>query len=127
MSFDIYLQDFSDTPADRSETVGQRILAPVLDPDGENIVTADGSAAVYGAREVPLHGLMFNHIAGELAWDVIFAAAAAGDWVVMPVGGPLCIARQELADSVPDELKDEGIVLVRSGKELREAATVDTW
>lgn len=70
---------------------------------------------------------MFNHIEGERAWDVVFAAAAAGDWVIMPVGGPLCIVRQEQADSVPDELKDGGLVLVRSGKELRDAATVDAW
>jgi hypothetical protein len=125
MSFDIYLQDFSDAPADRSESVGQRVLAPLLDADGENVVTADGSVAVYGASEVPLDGLMFNHIEGDLAWDVIFDAAVAGSWVIMPVGGPLCIVSEEHADSVPEELKDDGLVLVHSGKELRDAATVD--
>jgi hypothetical protein len=123
VSFDIYLQDFSDAPADRSETVGQRLLAPLLDARGENLVTADGSAAVYGASEVPLDGLMFNHIEGELAWNVIFDAAVAGDWVIMSAGGPLCIVTERQADSVPEELEDDGVVLVRSGRELREAVT----
>ncbi|KQZ10745.1 hypothetical protein ASD23_00825 [Agromyces sp. Root1464] len=125
MSFDVYLQDFSDAAADRSESVGQQVLAPLLDAGGENVMTADGSAAVYGARDVPLDGLMFNHIEGDLAWDVIFDAAVAGSWVIMPVGGPLCIVREEQTDSVPEELKDDGLVLVRSGKELRDAITVD--
>ncbi|MGH3704123.1 MAG: hypothetical protein ACRDT9_05790 [Agromyces sp.] len=123
MSFDVYLQDFSDAPADRSESVGQRILAPLLDTAGENIVTADGSAAVYGAGEVPLDALMFNHIAGESAWNVIFDAAVAGGWVIMPLGGPLCIVTEEHADLVPQELQGEGLVIVRSGKELLAAAT----
>ncbi|MCD2441836.1 hypothetical protein LQ757_06035, partial [Agromyces sp. SYSU K20354] len=124
MSFDVFLQDFSDTPADRSESVG-RVLRPLFDADGWNVVTADGSAAVFGASDVPLDGLMFNHIAGELAWDVIFDAAVAGDWVIMPVGGPVCIVTEQQADSIPEELQDVGLVLVRSGKDLRHAATAD--
>lgn len=126
MSFDIYLQDFSDDPADRSASVGRSVLAPLLDADGENIVTADGSAAVYGATDVPQEGLMFNHVDGDLAWDVIFDAAVAGDWVIMPVGVPVCIVRDEQRRAVPDELKDVGIVLVRSGRELREVVTSAT-
>jgi hypothetical protein len=127
VSFDVYLQDFLNVPADRSESVGQRVLAPLLDARGENVVTADGSAAVYGASDVPLDGLMFNHIDGDLAWDVIFDAAVAGDWVILPVGGPVCTVREEQADTVPEELKTDGLVLVRTGTELRIAATsVDT-
>lgn len=123
VSFDVFLQGFCDVPADRSESVGQRVLAPLLDACGENVVTADGSAAVYGARDVPLDGLMFNHIEGDLAWEVIFAAAVAGDWAIMPVGGPVCIVREEQYDSVPEELRADGLVLVRTGTELRVAAT----
>jgi len=125
MSFDVYLQDFADKPADRSASVGRRVLAPLLDAGAENILTADGSAAVYGASDAPLEGLMFNHIEGDRAWDVIFDAAVVGDWVIMPVGAPLCIVREEQRNSVPDELEDEGIVLVRSGSELRDAATAN--
>jgi hypothetical protein len=75
VSFDIYLQDFSDAPADRSGSVGIGLLAPLLGARGENVVTADGGAAVYGANEVPLRGLMFNHVEGDLVWDVIYDAA----------------------------------------------------
>ena len=125
VSFDIYLQDFSDAPADRTELVGVGLLAPLLDATGENVVTADGGAAVYGADEVPLQGLMFNHVEGDLVWDVIYDAAVAGDWVVMPVDGPLSIVAERQAVSIPDELRELGVILVRSGRELRDAATLD--
>ncbi|MGN6759770.1 MAG: hypothetical protein ACTHJI_00370 [Leifsonia sp.] len=123
MSFDVYLQDFLTDPADRTESVGRRVLAPLLDARRENVVTADGSAAVYGASDVPLDGLMFNHIDGDLAWNVIYDAAVAGDWVIMPIGGPVCIVREEQADTVPEDLKADGLVLVGTGTELRVAAT----
>jgi hydrogenase maturation factor len=123
MSFDVYLQDFSDDPADRSESVGRDVLGPLLDHSSESIVTPDGSAAVYGATDAPLTGVMFNHIDRDLAWQVIFDAAVAGDWIIMPIGAPICIVRDEQATSVHDDLKDEGIVLVRSGAELRQAAS----
>lgn len=122
MSFDIFLQSFSEVPEDRSQTVGKLVLAPVLDAEGANVVTSDGSAAVYGAGDVPLVGLMFNHIAGDLVWDVVFDAAVTGDWVIMPVGGPLCLVRQEQAASLPDDLKGTPCVIVRSGKELHDVA-----
>jgi hypothetical protein len=97
----------------------------LLDACRENVVTADGAAAAYGASDVPLDGLMFNHVAGELAWDVIFDAAVAGDWMILPVGGPVCTVRDEQADTVPEELKADGLVLVRTGTELRNT-TVST-
>ncbi len=121
MSFEVYLQDFSDAPADRSVAVGQRMLAPLLDAQRASIATADGSADVYGADEVPLHSLMFDHIDGDLAWDVVFDAAVAGDWVVLPVGCRVCIVDDAHADSIPAELRDVGHTLVRSGSELRAA------
>lgn len=125
VSFDIYLQDFSDAPADRTEFVGMGLLAPLLDATGANVVTADGGAAVYGANEVPLPWLMFNRVEGDLAWDVIYDAAVSGDWVVMPVGGPLSIVAEQQVDSIPEELRELGVILVRSGRELRDAATLD--
>ena len=125
MSFDIYLQDFSDVPADRTELVRVRVLAPLLDETGENVVTADGGAVVYGANEAPLQGLMFNHIEGDLAWDTIYDAAVAGEWVIMPVDGPLSIVAERQANSIPEELRELGVILVRSGRELRDAATLN--
>ncbi|MFB6611093.1 hypothetical protein ACFCVO_12270 [Agromyces sp. NPDC056379] len=125
MSFDVYLQDFSDAPADRSVSVGKLVLGPMLDTGGARVVTADGSADVYGASEMPLHSLMFTRIAGELAWNVIFDAAVAGDWVVLPIGGRVCIVRDDQAASIPEDLAVDGHVLVSSGRELRAAATED--
>lgn len=122
VSFDVYLQDFLDEHPDRSESVGQCIIAPLLDARGQNI-TADGSAAVHGAGDVPLNGLMFNHIDGELAWDVVVQAAVEGEWVIMPIGGSVCVVRKEDVDTLPEELHTVGVVHVRSGAELRRAVT----
>lgn len=122
MSFDIFLQDFADDPSDRRDDV-TRILGPLLDSDEHNLTTGDGSAAVYGLDESPMNGLMFNRVDGDEAWQVIFATAVAADWVVMPVGGPICIVSEDQRSSVPEELADADIVLVNSGVELRAAAT----
>ncbi|HEY1106296.1 hypothetical protein MUN74_04450 [Agromyces endophyticus] len=117
MSFEIYLQDFADTPRDRRDAVGP-LLRSFTDESGENIRTADGMAAVYGADDDPLTGLMLNHVEGELVWQVIFDLAVAGDWVIMPVGCPVCVVSEAQADSVPPELHDNGVVLVDSGSRL---------
>jgi hypothetical protein len=122
VSFDIFLQDFADDPSDRRDEV-MRILGPLLDSDEHNLTTGDGSAGVYGLDESPMNGLMFNHVDGDEAWQVIFDTAAAADWVVMPVGGPVCIVSETQRPSVPDDLTDAAIVLVHSGDELRAAAT----
>jgi hypothetical protein len=43
----------------------------------------------------------------------------------MPVGGPLSVVAERHADFIPDELRELGVILVRSGRELRDAATLD--
>lgn len=122
VSFDIFLQDFADEPSDRRDEV-MRILGPLLDSDMSNLTTGDGSAAVYGLESSEVNGLMFNHVDGDEAWQVIFDTAVAADWVVMPAGGPVCIVTEAQRSSVPEDLADEEIVLVNSGVELRAAAT----
>jgi len=122
MSLDLFLQDFSDTPRDRRALV-EATLAPLLDARRENIITDDGSAAIFGASDVPLEGLMFNHIDGALAWEAIFRVAAAGDWAVLPVGGAVCVPSPHLVGTIPIELADEGVVVVTSDAELRSAIT----
>jgi hypothetical protein len=122
VSFDIFLQDFADEPSDRRDEV-MRILGPLLDSDMSNLTTGDGSAAVYGFESSEVNGLMLNHVAGDEAWQVIFDTAVAADWVVMPVGGPVCIVSEDQRSSVPEDLEDGAIVLIRSGDELRAAAT----
>lgn len=123
MSFDVFLQDFADVPRDRSVTIGQRVLEPLLDASRRNIVTGDGSAAVHFTDNGPLYGIMFNHIDGDAAWDVIYEIAVAGDWVILPVGGPVCVVADEHVVAVPPEARATGVVVVGSGQELRRAAT----
>lgn len=43
----------------------------------------------------------------------------------MPIEGPLSIVAEPQANSIPDELRELGVILVRSGRELRDAATLD--
>ncbi|WP_092555718.1 hypothetical protein [Herbiconiux ginsengi] len=96
-------------------------LAPLLDAQQANILTDDGSAAVFGVNDVPLESLMFNHIHGDQAWDAIYRVAATGEWAVLPVGGPVCVPSQRLLESIPLELAEAGLVVVTSGAELRAA------
>jgi len=117
VSFDIFLQDFAETPEDRSSEVLQ-VLSPLMQESGQQITTSDGEADVYGASDLPLTGLMFTHIAGEAAWDVIFQVALAAGWVVMPVGFPVLVPEARLVDSIPAELRDMGIDVVGSGADI---------
>lgn len=83
------------------------------------IQTDDGTADVYGV-DTPDRGLMFNHVGGRTAWDVIYAVADAAGFVVMPVGcGTLLVdeaTRRELPDGIP-----EPVVPIRSGADILSA------
>lgn len=124
MSWDIFLQDFSDPPVDKSETV-RRVLGPHLDSSRSRVTTADGEADVYGLDDEVVNGLMFNHVSGEAAWDLMYELAVAADWVVMPIGGPICIVSEEQRATIHDDLADEPVVLVHSGTVLLAAATTE--
>jgi hypothetical protein len=64
--------------------------------------------------------LMINHASGELIWQVMVDVARAAGFVIMPVGCPVCVAREEMIEDLPGELQD-GAVVVRSGVELLKA------
>ena len=118
MSFDIFLQAFDggsllDTAAILEE------LAPYLKPNLETLRTDDGEADVYGLDNDPIRHLMFNHVGGRIAWDIIFSLAQRCGWVIMPVDCPICLTHRDQLSSVPTELLDEfPVVVVRSGSEL---------
>jgi hypothetical protein len=120
VSFDIYLQDFSDEPEDRSHVVGA-LLSPLLDDLGQRVRTVDGSASVYGASDSPLHGLMFNHVEGESAWDLIYDVAVASHWAIMPVGCPICLVDDGLIGLLPSDLLEDGYVVVHDGADILSA------
>jgi hypothetical protein len=109
VSFDIFLQNFVESSTDRSGLV-RAILGPILSTSGIEFTTADGSAAVYG--------LMFNNVDGETAWDVIYAVAVAGEWVVMPVGCPVCVISDDQIVTLPEGLDDPAPIRVSSGAEI---------
>lgn len=117
MSFDIFLQDFSAESADRSAVIDP-IVAALVDSSGPRIVTSDGTADVYGLAESPVIGLMFNHVDGDAALDVIYEIALAAKWVVMPVGCAVCVPSEEIVDSIPEDLREMGFELVRSGADI---------
>jgi len=122
VSFDIFLQDFSDDAPDRSREI-RGVIAPFLDDSAQNVITADGSAAIFGLDTAPLTGVMINDVTGDLVWQVIFEAVVAANWTLMPVGCPVCIVDESQRATVPDEAADEGVTLVRSGSELKHVVT----
>lgn len=122
VSFDIYLQGFSDQASDRREQVLQ-VLAPLLDASHERILTRDGSAAIFGLEGAAVDGVMFNHVEGDAAWQVIYETAVAAKWVIMPIESAICIVHEDQRSSIPDEIAESGIMLVSSGSELMQAST----
>ena len=121
MSSDLFLQDFVDPATDRSrEVIG--VLGPLLDEVHENVIAGDGSAAVFGVDSTPLTGLMINDVEGDDAWHAIYDTAVAAGWVIVTVGGPVCIVDEGQRSTVPEDAADAGVLLVGSGAELKAAA-----
>jgi hypothetical protein len=120
VSFEIFLQNFAESSPDRSKAV-RAILDPILSTSGIELTTADGSADVYGLEDDPVDGLMFSKVAGEAVWDVIYAVAVAGDWVVMPVGCPVCVISDEQIALLPEGLGDPAPTRVSSGAGILDA------
>lgn len=120
MSFDIFLQNFAESSPDRSKAV-RAILDPILSTSGIEFTTADGSADVFGLEDDVIDGLMCNHVAGGAAWDVIYAVAVAGDWVIMPVGCPVCVISDEQIATLPKGLGDPASTRVNSGAKILDA------
>ncbi|WP_422934220.1 hypothetical protein [Sinomonas sp. P47F7] len=120
MSFDVFFQGFRDGEAGtRGSDQMRQVLQPyIVREDGDQrfalIECGDGSADVYlGGRD----GMMANHISGEQPWDLLVQGARAADWVIIPVGCPICITHETQRRHLPDGL-DEDVVLVSSGDDL---------
>jgi len=122
MSFDILLQSFKGgEAAPGNPEAARRILEPYLAGDPEEgyalVRTADGEADAYG---VGGDHLLFNHAGGEMIWQVMVDVAKAADWVIMPVGCPVCVMRKEMISELPPEMQDNAVVIT-SGAELQDA------
>ncbi len=118
MSFDVYFQGFA--AGDAAEGGGAQIRA-VLEPriveeDREffRVRAGDGTADIY------LHdsGMMANHVSGSDPWELLVTAARAANWVIMPVGLPMCLTAEAQRTELPEGLGDDAVV-VGSGAELQ--------
>jgi hypothetical protein len=119
MSFDIFLQAFKAGDGATGDGAAARaVLRPLL-PHGEAggfIETSDGTADVYGLDDAD-PGLMFNHVRGRQAWDVIYAAAHAGGFAIMPAGCVTLLPDEAMRNELP-EFVPEPVLVIHSGAEL---------
>ena len=125
MSFDIYLQAFENGAAvERDGSVIRDLLLAHADEqasgrDFAHVSYGDGAADVYGvpADGEPCAGLMFNHVEGT-AFDLILEVARRSDFVVMPIGCPVCVVSERQVEHLPPELRNTAVEVVRTGREL---------
>jgi hypothetical protein len=125
VSFDIFVQGFKNGEAAPGD--GEAVMA-LLDPliaqrdkGWARIEPEDGAAEVFGVDE-PSSGLMFSHVEGRRAWDLIFEVARAAGFVVMPVGCGTLLPDEARRDDLPERVP-QPVSLIGSGADLRAAVT----
>ncbi len=125
MSFDVFLQAFQGGhDADGDPSAVLRVLSPYFEqPPDDNafvrLVTTDGDADVYGIGR-PSAAMMWNHVAGTHAWNLMYEVAREAGLVIMPVGCPTCVCRPEQVEDLPVELRDP-VRVVKSGADVLRA------
>ncbi len=120
MSFDIVLQAFERGDAHVADaTALRRALAPYLIQvlDGWNLRAGSATAEIYGVEKLA-SGFMATHIDGVELYDVLVTVAQTCDLVILPVGCSVAVVRAEQLDHLPDDLRED-VVLVTSGADLR--------
>jgi hypothetical protein len=60
---------------------------------------------------------MVNYVSREQAWDFLADIACQPALAMMPVGCPVVVADRHLLDELPDNLRDDAVVIA-SGSEL---------
>ena len=116
MSFDIFFQRFDGSEADAHAVMA--VLDPLVVERGDGwlrIATSDGQADVYGGNSGT--DFMVNHSSGREVWDVMYRLAAAGRFVVLPVGCGTCVLDESMADGLPAHVP-QPVATVRSGADL---------
>jgi len=120
MSFDVFFQGYeAGEPTNTGKAAMMALLGPLVrerDFGFVQIHTSDGQADVY----IDDGGMMVNHVAGSEAWEIMVEGAKAANWVIMPVGCPTYLTREEQRAELPPELADD-VVLVESGDDLEDA------
>jgi len=126
MSFDVFLQGFRNgASANGNGAEVRKVLDPFIVESGDtwaNVATADGSAEAYGIDDLNT-GLMFTHLNGREIWNVVFDAAHAGGFVVMPTGCPVGVLNEVTIEHLPTSLaEDAGVAVVTTGADLLQLA-----
>lgn len=118
----MFMQQFTDRDVGQADAQSLlNLIEPRIDPRETDFGVArlrfdDGEADLYGMDKLT-SGFMVNHISGLSAWDFLVEVARAVDLTIMPVGGPTAVCRADLLAHLPDELREDAIV-VASGAEL---------
>ncbi|MET4622977.1 hypothetical protein ABIE18_004457 [Arthrobacter sp. 2762] len=119
MSFDVYFQGFRDggNTSGGGEIVRLKLEPYIVREDpAQNfayVEYGDGSIDVYLNED----SMVANHVVGEEPWKLLFDAAQAADWVILPVGCPTCITDEAQRRHLPEEL-DAEVAVVSSGEDL---------
>jgi hypothetical protein len=120
VSFDIFLQRFVGGDGADADTNALRVaLEPylVLVAGNPRLRVGDAQAEIYGEDDLA-SGFMVNHVDGPGVYEVLVAAAHAGDLVIVPVGCPTAIIDERQRAELPEELGAEAI-RVGTGPELQ--------
>ncbi len=122
MSFDVFLQAFSNGGAARADAAAVRdVLAPYVTESDQSgfarLVMPDGGADLYGYDDLG-SGFMVNHISGDDTWEALVRAAKASGLAILPVGCPICVTSGSTIADLPEDLSSD-VRLVETGAELR--------
>lgn len=121
MSIDVFFQGFNNGDArDCGSNEMKRVLAPLstaglVDPSYFEVICGDGRADIYLSESACLA----NEISGNDPWDLLIQAARAANWVIMPIGCPVCMTAEDQRSDLTEELQQD-LVLVTAGKELED-------
>lgn len=112
-------RDGDDTDADAVLLDG--LIRPHLASMGEEtgcatLTFADGRLDLHGLDDLG-SGFMVNHVEGEAAYGFLVDVASQADLAILPVGCPTAVCGDHLLAHLPDELRDD-VVVVRTGADL---------
>ncbi len=122
MSYDVFFQGFlAGAPSGQGSDQMRNALAPhVISSTGSTLQIryGDGEADIYISDD----GMMANHISGRDPWQLLVTGAQAANWVILPLGCPVCLTAPEQHGDLPAELADD-VVFVASGDDLLSVVT----
>ncbi len=124
MSFDVFVQRFvGGDPVAADATTVRGMLEPFVDgveDDFARLRARDGQADLYGWDDLD-SGFLVNHISGVAILDLIVRVAAAAQLTIIPVGCPTAVASLDQVPDLPDDLRDD-VILVNCGSDLLAAS-----